>query len=132
MVLGAEIGLAVMGLVALFTGKLTLSKTTVLHGIPARLLGLFCMAPVPIAFMILFAIAISIAAQGGDPSVIDGPDWKVTLWLIEVGTLISCCILLYAIGNAVAKAQERSRQIESSTMEMPFYKKDDGNPYAAP
>ena len=59
MILGIEIALIVVGILALARGRMTLSKTKVVVGAPARLLGLLALTPLPLAFMIGFVYAIS-------------------------------------------------------------------------
>ena len=49
MVLGAEIGMLIMGFMALFKGKLTLSKTKVLYDARARVVGIFGLLPIPVS-----------------------------------------------------------------------------------
>ena len=82
MVLSLEIGLIVVGLIALVTGKVKLGKNRVATGIPARIAGAFFLLPFPVAFAIGFAIGLSQASQG---KRVDTEDWKLTLSLIELG-----------------------------------------------
>ena len=51
MILGAEIGLLIYGIYSLATGKYSLNKGKVLTGGKARLLGILCMLPLPLAFI---------------------------------------------------------------------------------
>ena len=50
MILGIEIALVIIGLLALVRGRMTVTASRVVEGIPARLLGLLALTPIPIAF----------------------------------------------------------------------------------
>src|SRR4051812_44818645 len=60
MIAGVEIGLLLCGLLALASGKLMVSGTTMVRGAAARLLGLVLMAPLPLSFLLglLFGLAL--------------------------------------------------------------------------
>src|SRR5262245_47678776 len=64
MILGAEIALLVMGLYALFAGKLTLTKQKVVRGTPARLLGILCLLPIPLSLLVGIVLGVGLAVQG--------------------------------------------------------------------
>ncbi len=56
MLLGAEIGLTVIGLYWLIVGKVSVNKTQRLAGWPVRILGFILILPVPIALCVGFAM----------------------------------------------------------------------------
>src|SRR5262249_39010783 len=64
MILGLEIGMLIAGLMALITGKVTLSKSRVIVGAPARVAGGFLLLPVPLAFAIGLTIGYVQATRG--------------------------------------------------------------------
>lgn len=108
LILGLEIGLIVFGLVALVRGKITVSKTKVVEGIPARLLGALALTPLPIAFMVGVAIA---ATQPNPEQFVK--DNQLTIALIEAGIVLGIGLLVVVIGLVVgtdpAAARRRSR-----------------------
>jgi hypothetical protein len=101
MILGAEIGMLVLGLIALCSGKLTLSKNQVVYGTPARLLGLVAMAPFPLSFAVGFAIAVSQGIQGKAVNVKSMP-WE--LILIEGCIVVACLATVYGVGWSYAES----------------------------
>lgn len=103
MILGAEIGLLVFGVIALATGKLTLSKTRVVRGWAARLLGVIALLPLPLSFMIGITYGVVLAAQGRDVTA-DSVRWTMTG--IEAGVLVLCAAAIYAIGWRLAGPAE--------------------------
>ena len=66
MIVGAEIALLVIGLYALFAGKLPTNKKAkyVIQGWPARVIGVIGLLPIPLSFMVGMAVAASFVAQG--------------------------------------------------------------------
>lgn len=108
MICGLEIGLAIFGLIALVRGKMTLSKTKVVVGVPARLIGLLALTPLPIAFAVGFVYAI---VNGADAERM-AKDNQLTLGLIEAGIVIGVAILVFAIGAAVAISPQEAERRE--------------------
>jgi hypothetical protein len=114
MILVIEIILAVMGLKALFTGTLKLSNTKVVVDVPARLLGVLALTPLPLAFFAIMAYTVTQDPQ--DPERFADNN-KLALVGIEAGIVIFISILVFAIGSAVAispaeakyREQERRR-----------------------
>jgi hypothetical protein len=105
MILGMEIGLAIFGLIALVKGKMTVSKNKVVVGVPARLLGLLALIPLPAA---LLFVLLYVASQGGQ--INDDDKWTVTG--IEAGTVILIAILVFAIAAAVGITPEEVKRRE--------------------
>jgi hypothetical protein len=96
MILGLEIAMLIMGIIAIRTEKLTFSKTKVVTGPLARLLGYVLVAPLPLAFLLLAAIDLQYAANG---KVVPG-DSKY-MWMkigIEAMIVIGCGLAVCAIG----------------------------------
>jgi hypothetical protein len=111
MILGIEIALLILGIYALATGKLTLSKNKVVQGTPARLLGIIGLVPLPLAFLAGVAYGATQAAQGKDVTS-DSVRW--TLTGIEAGIVVVCLIALFAIGFAIAKPPEDQKKPDLS------------------
>jgi hypothetical protein len=71
-ILGAQIGILLYGLYALFTGKFQLSKTRTVTGAYARLAGFVAMLPLPMSLLIRYGIArrgIQLPEPGGREAV---------------------------------------------------------------
>ena len=100
MILGAEIGMLIVGLMSLISGKMTLSKTKVVMGTPARILGAVAMLPIPLSF--LTAVPISIVMGVSGRSVTSGSA-KLTFTLIELGIVVVCAVIIYAVGAKYAQ-----------------------------
>src|SRR5262245_3653486 len=94
MILGVEIALLIMGIMALSKGKLTLTKQRVVHGQPAQLLGLLACAPLPLSFLVGMAYARVKGNVTNPPT--DSVRW--TLVGIEAGICLGCLALVYIIG----------------------------------
>jgi hypothetical protein len=103
MILGAEIGLIIMGIIALTKGKLQLTKTKCIYGTPARLLALIALLPIPLSIVIISTIAVLYAAQGRD---VTGAGLRWTATGIEAGILVLCVSLIYGIGWRLASPPE--------------------------
>lgn len=99
MILGAEIGLLIMGIYAVVTGKMTLSKTRVIRGTPARALGVVAILPLPLSFAIGLIVGVMMVAQG--QSVNTGSNRWVFAG-IEATIVVVCVIAIYAIGGRYA------------------------------
>ena len=126
MILGIEIALAIYGLIGLFGGKMTLSKTKVVLGVPARLLGLLALTPLPAAFVV---IIVYVAARApADPERF-AADNKITIAVIEAVIVIGIAILVFGIGAAFAvnlqEAARRKRRYESDDEEDEQEKEED-------
>jgi hypothetical protein len=104
----------VVGLLALVRGKMTISKTKVVVGTPARLLGLLALTPYPIAIVALLLYA---ASKGGQV----GEDDRWTLTAIEGGIVIGMAILVFVLGSLFAvdpkEAARRARREEDDEYE---------------
>jgi hypothetical protein len=100
MILGAEIAMIVLGLMAIVTGKMTLSKTKVVFGTPARILGVVAMLPMPLAFITAVPVAIVMGLQG---RAVMTNSAKLTFTLIELGIVVACMVIIYAVGGKYAE-----------------------------
>jgi hypothetical protein len=100
MILGAEIGLAIIAIYALITGKLPLTRNRIVYGWKARVLALFGLMPFPVAFTIGLAIGIFTAAQGQPVN----RDFSLTGMMIvmELTVVVMCVAAMYGIGWALA------------------------------
>src|SRR5215831_8335583 len=109
MILGIEIAMLIVGILALVRGKLTISKTKVVEGTPARLLGILALTPLPAAFL---AIMAYIASQGpADPEKF-AEEKKWTLVGIEAAVVIGIAVLVFVIGAAIATDPKKASRRE--------------------
>jgi hypothetical protein len=123
MILGIEIAMIVVGLLALVRGKMTISKNKVVTGAAARLLGLVALTPLPVAFA---AVALYVAVSGvGDPERFV-EDNKLTIMLIEAGVVIGIAILVFGIGAAIGRPpEEKSEEDDDDEYDRPRRRKRD-------
>ena len=102
MILGAEIGLLVYGIIVLIRGRYNLGKGRTVTGSRARLLGAVCLAPIPLAMTAGFAIGfLNPEAQiaGRLQGLIAG---------IEVAILIGTVIMLMLMAKSFFKQQHEN------------------------
>ncbi len=110
MIIGMYIGLAIFGVMTLVRGKMTISKTKVVVGIPARLLALVAFTPFPLALVIAIAyVAINAPA---DPERF-AREQQLTIALIEGACAVGVAIFVFAVGAMLAispaEAERRER-----------------------
>lgn len=122
MILGIEIAMIIIGLLALVRGRMTISKSKVVTGAAARLLGLVALTPLPVA---LAAVGLYVAAAGGaaDPERFV-EDKRVTITLIEAGVVIGIAILVFGIGAAIGRPPEPARSDDDEEYDRPRKRRD--------
>jgi hypothetical protein len=107
MILVLEIGLAIYGIVALIKGRFSVSKTKAVSGLPARLLGLVCLTPLPLAVV---AIMVYTAASTDVTNPQQVEQWvqnnKMSITLVEAGVVIGVTILIFVVAALLAKPIE--------------------------
>jgi hypothetical protein len=66
MIIGAEVALLFLGLYALIAGKLPTGKKAKheVRGWPARVVGIICLLPLPLSFLVGSIVAVLMVAQG--------------------------------------------------------------------
>ena len=116
MILGAEIALIVMGVYALITGKLLTSKKSkyVLQGWPARVIGLICLLPIPLAFVTSVVVA-TIFLTLGKP--VNQESFFLVGAGIEIGVLILCVIVVTILERTYRTPVQQAQQLEPSAAE---------------
>jgi hypothetical protein len=100
-ILGIEIGMLVMGIIALVTGKLTLSKKKVVYGTPAKLLAIPLLLPIPLAIFLGLVVGVIMGLQGINPTA---PSHRWVFALLELGPIALCMGIVYAIGWNLAES----------------------------
>ena len=96
--LGIEVGLVIVGVLALTRRRLPVTRTKVVLGTPARLLGLVALTPLPLA--VLAGVLCAMSENSTEPT----PPARI-IWLlmgIELG--ISLCVagIVFGVGALVA------------------------------
>jgi hypothetical protein len=132
----AEIGMLVWGIITLVKGKFKLSSRKVAVGGPAYFIGVLLILPLPVAFVIGFAIGAAQAAGGGDVNLQD-PGQVLMYAGIELAVVLGLFLLALLVYAATAK--------DPSTLQAPGQypypygpnappgsMQDPGNPYSPP
>ena len=134
MILGIEIALLFFGISALIRGKFSAGKNKVVTGSKARVLGVICLLPLPLAFTAGLAWAI-LAARG----VLPQPD------VLAAAGVEFCIVISVAIGVVVLAgrfyqqqqqfADQLAANAEFSAADdqaQKFTIEDPNNPFASP
>lgn len=95
MVTGAEIGMLIVGIMALASGKLKLGKDRVVYGTAARLLGGVALLPLPLAVVLITFVGMLFALQGGN---LHSASFRVIAGVIEFFSVLICIGAIYGIG----------------------------------
>lgn len=107
---GIAVGLTIFGLLGLIRGKMTISKTKVVVGVPARLLGLLAMTPIPLLLSV--GVVIGLMNLNEDPQKLQ-KDNQLLFAAIEVGVVVGVALLVFVIAAVVAihpkEAERRER-----------------------
>ncbi|MBI3860560.1 MAG: hypothetical protein HY290_01545 [Planctomycetia bacterium] len=115
MIIGVEIAMFIMGLIAIFKGHLSLSRTIVVEGIAARLLGLVLLAPVPLVFTValIWTVVINLNNNG---VVQEAPRGQMIA--LEVGTLVVCGAFVYVFGRMCATTKGEPKRPKPARREL--------------
>jgi hypothetical protein len=107
MIAGAEVVLFVVGLYALIAGKLPTSKNgkRAVRGLPARVIGVICLLPLPLAFLVCAAVAAVLIAQGQEVTP------QSFMW---VGMVIEASIVVLCVVAAVILQRVYQTPVEQS------------------
>src|SRR5947208_1768716 len=115
MILGAEIGMLVVGLIALFSGKFKLSGGRQVEGPAARWAGAVLILPLPLAFAIGLVVGVREAARG---RVFNPKEWELAFALVEVGLLLLCGVIAaFIVWSAPSGEPERHGRSRDSEEE---------------
>jgi hypothetical protein len=104
MILGIEIALLVVGVLALVRGKLPLDKSHAVYGLPARFLGLIALTPLPASFVVV-AIYTVLNVPSGDPAAVNQfvADNRLALVGIEAAIAIGVAVIVFGLGRLFAQ-----------------------------
>jgi WD40 repeat protein len=133
MIFGLEIALVIWGLMALFSGKITLSKQRVVEGPAARIAGVVFMLPWPVSYVLGYGLRVSQLSQGR-PLVLK--EWMPTLIVMELIVIAVCVGLGFLIaqtGVAPTSAQPKFPPDEDdSPARKPAPRLSEPAPYSEP
>jgi hypothetical protein len=104
MILCAEIGLLVFGIITLIRGQYGMGKGEKIVGAKARLLGAICLAPLPLSMIVGLAIGFS------NPQAVSAGSFKWLIAGIEIAILVSTVIVLVVLSKKFYRQQESSAQ----------------------
>jgi hypothetical protein len=110
MILGAEIGMLMLGIYAIVTGRVPLTKTKVLTGPLARPLGSLLLAPIPVAYL---AHGFLHAHFVTNRKPVGGSQFLWTMIGVEGAIVIVCLAIFYIVAWANATdptADQRSAE----------------------
>src|SRR4051812_33004766 len=111
LICGLGIGLMIAGIVALITGKIKFSKNRAVQGVPARLLGVALLLPLPVSFTVVFLYSLTQAdvnKQDQFQAWAQQNDGKLTL--IMAGTMIGMAAVIIGIAAVLAKPIPKGRR----------------------
>jgi hypothetical protein len=121
-ILGAEIGLLVFAIITLVRGKLVLTKNRVVTGVPARLLAIIGLLPLPLSLVAGVVIGMVLVARG-QAQALDQTNVRIIGAVIELSIIVLCIGAVYGIGLMIAKPPEperrRRRRLDEEDEEMP-------------
>jgi hypothetical protein len=104
LVIGLGVGMIIAGIMAIIRGRLQLTQTKAVQGIPARLLGIALLAPLPVGFLVALVYTImSVDPNRPDEADRWAKDNEMTLNLIVAGVEIGLGLLIIVIAAFLAK-----------------------------
>jgi hypothetical protein len=115
MILGLQIGMLIYGIMALISGKLTLSKTRVVTGPMARYLAIVLLAPVPVAYLAHGSLHANFLARGKMAGNENGFRW--TMIGVEAAITLLCFGVVFGVGWASAGDPTKRREDEDDRAE---------------
>ena len=108
MILLLELALFTFGIVVLALGKLQFSPNKVVEGLPARLLGIVAMIPMPLAFVIGFIIGFREGLRGGDPQQF-AQKFGPMLAVVELALVVGAAVIVAVTGLLIAGPSHEER-----------------------
>jgi hypothetical protein len=133
MIIGLYIGLAIVGILALIRGRMQISKQKVVVGVPARLLGLLGLAPLPLA-LVAGMVYVAANVDVTDPQAVQRftQEHKWTFTLIEGVCVGSVALVLFVTSAMLAvspeEAARRARRKRAVEYDDEYEDRDDDRP----
>lgn len=92
--------MAVIGIVAILTGKFQVTRTRMVRDAPARYLGLICLLPFPFSVGIGFLIGLMIGSLG---MTVTPEAAKLLGWAIDIAVLVLFVCLIRSLGQRLSE-----------------------------
>jgi drug/metabolite transporter (DMT)-like permease len=96
----------IFGLIAIVRGQFVLTRAKVVRGVPARIIGVILLLPVPLWLGGALLLGAFYALQGKQPRPedLEGP-----ATLLTVGSCVGCMVIAVIIGLATAQPMKKKR-----------------------
>jgi hypothetical protein len=115
-----QIAMLVMGVIAIVKGQIKLSPRRVVDGVPARVIGVVLIMPLPLALFLGFVVGFGLAAQGKNVD----RNTMLIVSPIDIGVVVLALVISLIIGLATSHPVEKRRRRE----EYDDYDDDDERP----
>lgn len=115
MILLLEIGLIVWGIIILVKGQVALSPNRVVRGAAARIVGVFLLLPLPLAFATGIVMGFMMVAQGKRLEV---EELRATGFVVEVSILLGCIFVALLIACFTSTPRKRKPPPEEEIHEV--------------
>lgn len=126
MILGIEIGLFIMGVIALVNGKMKFSANKVVEGTPARLLGVLAVLTLPIVFGLGFAYGFLVGVNNPDGLPQAELDRiRINATIIELVVVALVCITIFAVGFSIGGPPEEERRARRRRRDRDYDEEDE-------
>ncbi len=100
----AEIFMLVFGIMALVTGKFTLTRARVVTGVPARVVGAILVLPLPLALVMGFLLGAVLVAQGKQITRDEVQKYAAPL---ELGIILICMLTAVIVAAITAHPPQK-------------------------
>lgn len=108
MILGAQIGLLIYGMIAIIRGSYSLGKGRKIIGTDARRLGAVCLAPIPLSALAGFGIGFL------NPEAVSSGELRGMIAGVEVAILICTIVALIALSKKYHNQQQETMDSDLS------------------
>jgi hypothetical protein len=122
MCLVLEIGMLIFGLIALITGKFSVSRNKVVRGAPARVVGGIMLLPLPLALLSVVAVGLALGLKG---DLQEMEKHRMTFTIVEAAIVLICFIAAMVVGAIYAGPPDRPRRRRRDE-EDEYYRAEDG------
>ena len=109
MVLGIALVMLIIGILTIVRGRLTVASNRVVVGVPARLLGVLALMPLPAAVVAVF---IYLAIHAPDDPDQFTRDNEQTLNVIKKVVVVAIPVLVFGIGAVIGVSPAEARRSE--------------------
>jgi hypothetical protein len=96
----------IFGIVALATGRFSLTRKKVVEGAPARIVGVILILPLPVTFLAGLALGVSLLQQGRP---VNEKEVRSLALVIDIGVPVLALIAAIAVSAANAHEARRKR-----------------------